>query len=282
MTDSPTFPHVFVINLKHSADRRALMQERLSPLGVEFSFFDAVNGRDLDIETLPAYDKWRRRMLFGHDLTKGEIGCLLSHLGIYREILKRNLEQAIVFEDDVVLSPDFANVVRELLNMPVKWDLVRFLDSNKLFEKSRAVGPVFGRFELIRPAIVVGGGHAYLITREGARLLLQRTERYVVPIDTYHGYVWKTGLEVFSVRPSVAGQDKRIESTIEASRFEKAVQLQGWRRAIYPVTRSWLKFSDHVGKFLSYLLSWPRDIESGRRLKERLAGKAEGAAGSGR
>src|SRR3984957_7733491 len=110
-----TFPPVFVINLEKSADRRADMYARLEPLHIDYSFFKAVNGHALDIDTLPAYDKTRRRLFFGRDLTKGEIGCLLSHKAVYQHMVDNNINRAIVLEDDVSIEPDFPQVIREIM-----------------------------------------------------------------------------------------------------------------------------------------------------------------------
>ena len=67
------------------------MTERLNPLGVNYSFIEAVNGSALDLKTLPVYDGARRRMLFGRDMSKGELGCLLSHRAIYQKIVDEKI-----------------------------------------------------------------------------------------------------------------------------------------------------------------------------------------------
>src|ERR1700722_9368909 len=106
------FPPVFVINLKRSQDRRAEMTRRLDALGIPHEFFEAVEGGTLDLRNLPAYDSARRRLLFGRDLRPGEVGCLLSHRGVYQRIVENGIEKSLVLEDDVFLSRDFPQVVR--------------------------------------------------------------------------------------------------------------------------------------------------------------------------
>src|ERR1700722_12989266 len=107
MVTHRAFPPVFVINLETSADRRTAMAARLDPLQINYSFFKATDGRALKIEAVPAYAQTRRRLFFGHDLTPGEIGCLLSHRAVYQHIVDNDIERAIILEDDVFIDPAF-------------------------------------------------------------------------------------------------------------------------------------------------------------------------------
>ena len=261
MTTKKEFPPVFVINLKSSADRREVMAERLKPLQIEYSFFEAVNGHALDIETLPSYEKTRRRLFFGRDLKKGEIGCLLSHRAVYQHIVDNNIDTAVILEDDVFPTPDFPDVVRVLIKHPVKWDMIRFLDSKKVYKKSRVIGALgCGSYALTRISGAPGGAYGYMITQKAARKLLQNLQKYYLPIDIIHGYIWQTGLEIFAVKPSPVSPDDEVDSTIGGTRFDKTLQISGWQKAVYPLTRLWLKISELVGKRLSYWSSWPRDM----------------------
>lgn len=248
-----------MINLKRSADRRAVMTERLDPLGLPYQFFEAVDGYALDTDSLPNYARKRRRLFFGRDLTQGEVGCLLSHRAVYQHMLNQNIESAIILEDDAILQKDFADVIRSVFSLPFKWDMVRFLDSEKVYRKSRPVVPLFGRYALIRTMIASGGAYAYILTKDAARVLLEHTQASDAPIDMIHGYVWKTGLEVFAVNPSPVRPDHIIASTIGHVRFDKTSQLSGWEKAAHPFARFWLKTSELVGKRMTYWKTWPKD-----------------------
>lgn len=260
-------PHIFVINLKRSEGRRKDMSARLDPLNMPYSFFEAVDGSGLDLETLPSYAKTRRRLFFGRDLGKGEMGCLLSHRNIYQHMVDKNMDAAIVLEDDVFLKPDFPDVIRALMKHSVKWDMIRFLDSEKVYGKSRVIRPLgAGDYTLNRVLIASGGAYGYVLTQKAARKFLQHMQSNALPVDILHGYVWRTGLETFSVVPSPVSPDNEVDSTIGAARFNKASQLSGWQKAIYPLTRSWHKFAELVGKRKAYWLSWPGDILLKRKI----------------
>jgi glycosyl transferase family 25 len=256
-----TFPPVFVINLEKSADRRAEMAPRLDPLGIDYTFFKAVNGHALDIDTLPEYDRTRRRLYFSRDLTPGEIGCLLSHRAIYQHMVENNIERAIVLEDDVFIDPVFPQVIRDILNAPVKWDMIRFLAYKKVQKIGRNIYALpTTPHTLARLPTTSGGAYGYMLTQRAARELLKHMKKNALPVDILHGYVWRTGLETFILRPSPITTDLRNESTIGGDRFSKVSQNTGWQKAVYPFTRYWHKMSELVGKRVSYWLAWPRDV----------------------
>ena len=99
------FPvHCFVINLKHDTARRYVISEQLERLRLPFTIFPAVNGRELSADALQQSYNKELAVAESHDLTLGEIGCALSHIGVYREMVRRGVQHALVLEDDAKLS----------------------------------------------------------------------------------------------------------------------------------------------------------------------------------
>lgn len=253
-------PHIFVINLKRSPERRAAMTERLDPLGMSYSFFDAIDAKDFNLDSLEPYDKTWRRLYFGRDLKKGEMGCLLSHRAVYQHMVDAKIDRAIVLEDDVFLKPDFKQVITAILEQSLKWDMVRFLDSEKVYRNSRLVQKILPPYVLKRVMIASGGAYGYMLNQHAARTFLKYMNKNYLPVDILHGYVWRTALETFAVVPSPVSPDIIIDSTIGEARFDKTLEIRGWEKLAYPFTRSWLKFSELVGKRAAYWLTWPQDI----------------------
>jgi glycosyl transferase, family 25 len=262
------FPPVFVISLKQSSGRRQAMAARLDALGIKYSFFDGYDGAALTPETYPAYDRARRRLFCGKDLTKGEMGCLLSHRAVYRHMIDRNIPIAIVLEDDVKPAPDFAAVIGRLLAAPFRWDIVRFLGREKVYRNARAIAPLDETHILIRPSGTPGGTYGYMLTLNAARRLGARMQKNWLPVDILQGYVWLTGLEVFAVRPSPVLHDDEGESTIGAARFDKTVRLSGLQKAAYPLTRFYFKMSQVLLTRVSAWSSQERDRALQKSLQE--------------
>lgn len=252
-------PPVIVISLPSSAPRRGAMASRLDALGISWRFFDGYDGSKLSPENYPDYDRMRRCLFFGKDLTPGEMGCLLAHRAVYRHMVDNNIAVAVVLEDDVFPAPDFGNVLASLLKTSVRWDVIRFIGKDKVYRNSREVAVLDKGHKLIRPFGTPGGTYGYMLTLAAAKKLLSHMQSNWLPVDTLHGFVWKTGLEVFAVEPSPVMHDDDVKSTIGDARFDKNVQLQGWQKAVYPFTRFYFKMMHMLCTRLSSRSSRARD-----------------------
>lgn len=98
---------IFLINLPYQKDRLVNMSKQLEDRGLKYEIFPAVVGKELTEDfILQFYDKtfYDNR---NHSYPMGMIGCALSHFFIYEKMVKENIPQALILEDDVVLSSDF-------------------------------------------------------------------------------------------------------------------------------------------------------------------------------
>ncbi|XP_067309262.1 procollagen galactosyltransferase 2 [Pseudorasbora parva] len=130
--DTMTFNQVYLINLKRREDRRDRMLRSLEVLGIDVTLTDAVDGkalnstqlRALEIEMLPGYkDPYSDRVL-----TKGEIGCFLSHYNIWKKVVDLQQQQVLVLEDDVRFEPNFKSrlitIMEDVKQSGLLWDLI--------------------------------------------------------------------------------------------------------------------------------------------------------------
>ena len=86
---------IFIINLKKDIDKQQHMEILCKRYNLQCHFIEAVYGKDLDKETLSmVYNKEKSISEFGRELTKGEIGCALSHMNIYKHMIEQNIEKA--------------------------------------------------------------------------------------------------------------------------------------------------------------------------------------------
>lgn len=247
-----TLPRVLVISLASSAHRREVIGRRLSALCFHYDFFDGVDGRALDLSTLPDYDGLRRRLFFGKDLTPGEVGCLLSHRAAYRRVAQENAP-VLVLEDDAILSDDAPAVLSAIMGKAETWDAVRFLDSEKTLKKKKIITDLGGGYALAKVYGTPGGAYATLISPKAAARLDPFMQRNWQPCDILLGQSWRTGLKVLAVAPSPIAADDVVPSTIGDKRFDKTKALQGWERAVYPATRMAYKLWQAAGKTWDWL-----------------------------
>lgn len=258
---------VFVISLASSSDRRDKIAARLDKLGMEYEFVDGIDLRGADISSHPDYDGARRRLFFGCDLQPGELGCLLSHRKVYQIMVSRHIPHALVLEDDAGLEDELPDVVRTLTDSPVAWDLIRFLDKKKVYRKKcRRIGMIDATHELTRLPTNSGGAYGYLLNQRAAARLLELMGKNWLQNDVLHSRAWFTGLTTYIVRPSpVTHPVDDDDSIIGAVRFEKRIELAGWRRFAHPPARFQMQTHDKLAKRLHYLTVWRRD-----RLHRRL------------
>jgi len=96
-----------VINLKKSIDRWNNILEISKIQDYELIRIDAIYGNDLDISNLNI-DLFKKNFY-----PKNVIGCFLSHKKCWKYIIDNNIEEAIIFEDDIYIEKDI-NIVNEI------------------------------------------------------------------------------------------------------------------------------------------------------------------------
>ena len=113
-------PKAVVINLpKHEARFEGVKRE-LAEAGVSFERIDAVEGRRLGLVEKRANVTALARAL----ITPGMTGCYLSHRRCWERCVARG-EDLLIFEDDIVLEPDFARrVCAAMDDLPPDWDVM--------------------------------------------------------------------------------------------------------------------------------------------------------------
>lgn len=125
----------YVINLKSQPERRKNMSKQLDAQGVEYEFFDAVNGKSLteDQKALVADEDHvilemagGRKLLVEDKLSPSEKGCALSHLKLYQKILDDGVQRAVILEDDLILSQDDFEALYNLDCIKEPWDIINF------------------------------------------------------------------------------------------------------------------------------------------------------------
>ncbi len=256
---------IFVISMASETDRRVRITQILGDLGLNFEFFDATDGREFDVTNHSEYDRKRRLRYYGRDLLPAELGCTSSHKRIYQHIIEHDLEQALIFEDDIILYDNFLPTLKALIsNCPVPYELVRFMGRDKVMKaKQRRVCKLADDTWLTRFPGTPGDAHAYIITHKGAKKMLAHLDKTYFPIDVLMGRSWQTGLNWFSIYPKTAYQNHDFDSSIGNERFNKKPQVTGMARIFYPFFRFWFRICEAFGKKYWYARTYFKDKKYG-------------------
>lgn len=130
---------IYLINLKRRVDRLILFNKQydMSDMkNIEYKKIDAVDGSTLNIDKIPLsevaktelqqveYTGYRHRH---YQLTKGAIGCYLSHMKVWKDMVDNNIDVALVFEDDAKIPPNMKSIIHYTLEspkIPSDWDII--------------------------------------------------------------------------------------------------------------------------------------------------------------
>jgi hypothetical protein len=180
----------YVINLERRPDRldTFISQPAVSQF-TSFRRFDAVDGSKLDIfndkrVSLHIRQNIKRKIRRSHYEinTPGAIGASLSHIGIWEEFLKSDAEYCVVFEDDTVLTAkEIAKINNLAITGPPEWDMW-LLGTHKWAFKGKPINRKSP--EAWWSVTDFTGAHAYVLTKRGAKILLEQP----FPIETHIEY----------------------------------------------------------------------------------------------
>ncbi|KAM8878717.1 procollagen galactosyltransferase 1-like isoform 1-T1 [Spinachia spinachia] len=185
------FDEVFMINLVRRSDRRERMLRSLYEQELSCKVVAAVDGKALnktDIESmrikmLPGYkDPYHSR-----PLTKGELGCFLSHYNIWKEVADRGLQASLVIEDDLRFEVFFKRRLQTLLQEVTKhkldWDLI-YIGRKRMQvdHQEKSVPNIHNIVEADYSYWTLG----YLLSLQGAQKLLRAEPlNKLLPVDEF-------------------------------------------------------------------------------------------------
>ncbi|HQC81155.1 MAG TPA: glycosyltransferase family 25 protein [Accumulibacter sp.] len=244
---------IYVVNLPAAVRRRERMQTHLAELGLPDSrIFPGVLGSDLSEQALAErYDDAGARAASGRAFTRGEVGCALSHLAIYREMCRLNQPFSLIFEDDCTVHPDLpallpaigrwlaAGTPRVLLLSPLRGYL------------GRGATPLDARHRIVR-IHRAWGAYGYCLNQAAARALLEVNSPVILAADDWIRYRQRTaidlcGLDPYRVLPNELGAASHISIDRDALQSQTSTAVgdrlrrlaRRWRRAV--IEKLWLR-----------------------------------------
>ncbi len=194
---------IVCISLDRRPDRWEKFRESAAAARLRVQRFSAVDAREFegggiqhpDISVLTAHNIKYKKRRSHYEIDKiGAVGASLSHFACWRALLSSSAQAMIVFEDDIALPRDLRDrltiVMREL---PAEWDMVQF-------HRTEFAG---GRYDC-EPVTGAGGSKwqaceslmgafAYMISRKGARQLLEKAYPIELHVDAYMAFMARLG-----------------------------------------------------------------------------------------
>jgi len=105
---------IYILNLPRFRERLESIKRECARFELEPEFFSCV-----DVQNLSETEM--RELVFDverNPLCKSEIACFLSHLGIYRDMIEKDIPLALILEDDSVFNLDPRPLLDEMERQP--------------------------------------------------------------------------------------------------------------------------------------------------------------------
>lgn len=196
LADVPTF----VINLDRSPDRLEHFSLQAARARINVTRFSAVDGSLLDMEGL------RKRNILGPRYPwnwRGSAACALTHFILYEQMLQSNATHYLIFEDDAYLSADFLPKLADALALvPEDWDVLNVGCFGWSCDGTMLRGNI-----MAPNTKCVSGTSSYIITRRGARTMLDVCLPMNENIDKQSRDHYGTRLKFYCTKPTLSEQN---------------------------------------------------------------------------
>ena len=218
---------IYVVNLDKNLERMTSIESQLRSFGLQFERFPAVYGKTLSAEERRnCYRPFRALCNLGVVMTDGEIGCALSHVGIYRKIVDENTPVCLVLEDDVLLASDFPHVVEKAAD---------FMDSSRpqvvILSSWGDHGTHEEGIQRVDSASCTDG---YLVTNAAADLLLTQNFPVITVADRWSRWTHRCGLELYRAFPTTVRQDNnRFGTDVDSWELSAVAGGKTKRRGVF-------------------------------------------------
>lgn len=223
----------YIINLDRASDRMAHMARQCEAREIPYVRVPAVDGKKVGSKAL---EKNVTRAC-GAFCTPFAVGCALSHMKVWKAVLKQGQERALVLEDDAVLVPDFVTRLEEALeDVPKDFDVLVlgcFMLCNKdqsyntVLQKSfRFFNPFKGHYNDTRtwgsvfvPELFMGT-HCYVVSKKGCQNLFRVIPKVRQHIDICMNH---PDIKVYAVSPDLATQGGMKDSANASYKFPRSM-----------------------------------------------------------
>ena len=200
-----------MISLPDSIERRAAATEQFATAGLEFEFFDGINGSTATDPLFEEIDHHQYLLNAGRPPSAGEIGCHASHRAVWQYCLELN-EPLIVLEDDAKLGTNFSAAVNAADELIGEFNFIRL---QPLRDAPKVKVCDSGIFTLYYCKKYPHGAVGYAINPAAASALVAHSRILTAPADKFIKNFWQHGQAMYcllpdSITPGLLNEDSTI------------------------------------------------------------------------
>ncbi|KAF2367071.1 Glycosyl transferase family 25 [Trinorchestia longiramus] len=189
--DKLGFDEIYYINLDRRPERRKTMEFKFKILNIgpvlRVPAFDGRNLNEsfLSEKNIKAEENYKSKFT-KLPLTRGEIGCFLSHYHVWQNVVSKRYQKVLVFEDDFIFFNNFRFELNKILDdvrwLSVDWDIISLSRLSLNYDIEEKVEGS----EMLVEAYTSHWTVAYMLSYAGAnKLIAQQPLSKIIPVDLY-------------------------------------------------------------------------------------------------
>lgn len=175
----------FVVSLQHRTDRRRWFDDT-NHEKIDYEIFNAINGKSFTYNMLvqSGFDTDKNWVdpIHNTHLTSGEVGCFLSHYGLWKKCVELD-EPILILEDDAIVTDRFSYERLDELVKEYNFIYLGWLEMGRGWVDMGEPDPIDDELDRpVYPYWTLG----YVVTPEAAKILLEeRPQKSIIPVDEY-------------------------------------------------------------------------------------------------
>ena len=206
--------------MSSSSDRFNYISQQLEHQNLSFKRIPGVDIKERQDLKNKYYSKVRNKLDYHTPLTDGEIGCYIAHRNAWKAILDDNIDFGLVLEDDAYLKENLKLILDNLHNTKSDWDILKLADLSTSSRKGTNIEK-FQKFDIQSyykpPTLCI----AEVITRKGAKILLNLSNTFGRPVDVDKQWFCFKGLKIKGIKPYPVNCNNQFKSEIDSIQNRK-------------------------------------------------------------
>lgn len=195
------FDKVYLITLT-SSPRYSRIKQRLQ--GLEYEVFEGLNAEFINKDDYTSV---------GSKLTRGQLGCTVSHVRLYEKISSETHDKILILEDDCVFLENLDTLEESLSQLPENWEVVYlgWGPHNVISNYSPNLSEISNSY-----LVYIHGTHCFGIRKNFAKLCSEENSNYHFTADGLLTHmVVKHNTKMYATLPKVAIPEDIDSITVE-------------------------------------------------------------------
>ena len=206
--------------MSSSSDRFNYISQQLEQQNLSFKRIPGVDIKERQDLKNKYYSKVRNKLDYHTPLTDGEIGCYIAHRNAWKAILDDDIDFGLVLEDDAYLKENLKLILDNLHNTKSDRDILKLADLSTSPRKGTNIEK-FQKFDIQSyykpPTLCI----AEVITRKGAKILLNLSNTFGRPVDVDKQWFCFKGLKIKGIKPYPVNCNNQFKSEIDSIQNRK-------------------------------------------------------------